>query len=173
MNLDDANRMDRTEFVAAFGGIFEHSPWVAERGFDARPFVTVDALHAAMAAAVKAAPLAQQLALLRAHPELAGREAQEGSMTDDSVAEQSSAGLNRLTRDEMVRLGALNAAYRQRHGFPFIIAVRHYSKEGILHELGRRLESDTETEVAANLQQVFAITRMRLARAFESVAAAA
>lgn len=166
MNLQTVNRMDRNAFVETFGGVFEHSPWVAQQSFDSRPFASVDALHRAMTAAVDAASHDQQLALLRAHPDLAGKEAHEGSMTDSSVAEQASAGLDRLTRAELVQLQALNTAYRERHGFPFIIAVRHYTKAGVLHEFARRLANDRETELATCLQQVFAITRLRLARLF-------
>jgi 2-oxo-4-hydroxy-4-carboxy-5-ureidoimidazoline decarboxylase len=172
MEMQNVNRMDQVEFVDAFGGIFEHSRWVAENAFAALPFGSLDALHGAMVAAVMAAPRERQIALLCAHPDLAGKEAQEGSMTDASVAEQSSAGLDRLTRAEMTRLNELNAAYRARHGFPFIIAVRHYTKEGVLHEFARRLERDSETEIAACLQQVFAITRMRLARLIDDRACA-
>ena len=171
MNLQIINRMDRAAFVEAFGGVFEHSAWVAERSFASRPFASIDALHRAMTDAVTAAPRDQQLALLRAHPDLAGKEAQEGSMTDSSVAEQASAGLDRLTRAEVLRLRELNAAYRDRHGFPFIIAVRHYTKEGVLHEFGRRLANEREAELVACLQQVFAITRMRLARLVSEPAA--
>lgn len=164
--------MDRAAFVERFGGIFEHSPWVAERAFDAGPFADARALHAAMVAVVDAEPRERQVMLLCAHPDLAGKEASEGSMTSSSVAEQSSAGLDRLTHDELQRIGTLNAEYRARHGFPFIIVVRHHTKEGILHEFERRLASDTATELRAALAQVYAITWLRVQRLLAADAAA-
>ena len=162
MDLATVNGMDKEAFVAAFGGIFEHSPWVAERAYDRRPFASVADLHAAMAEAVRAAPREQQTALLLAHPDLAGKEARTGSMTASSVAEQASAALDRLSPAEMARIVELNRSYRDRHGFPFIVAVRHYTKAGIFHEFERRIGSDTESEHAWALSQVFAITRIRL-----------
>lgn len=162
MNIATVNGMDEAAFVAAFGGIFEHSPWVAQRAYERRPFADATALHAAMADAVRAAPREQQTALLLAHPDLAGKEARAGTMTDASVAEQASAALDRLTPDEMARIAELNRAYRARHGFPFIVAVRHYTKAGIFHEFERRIANDTQAEHAWALSQVFAITRMRL-----------
>jgi 2-oxo-4-hydroxy-4-carboxy-5-ureidoimidazoline decarboxylase len=168
MDIESTNRMDRRAFVAAYGGVFEHSPWVAERAFDARPFADVDALHGAMVRAVEAATRDEKLALLRAHPDLAGKEAQEGTMTDSSVSEQASAGLDRLTRAEVAEISRLNAAYRAKHGFPFIIAVRQHTKDGILREFNRRLANDTEAELAANLAQIAIITRIRLGKLFDA-----
>jgi len=160
--LQQVNAMPAAEFRAAFGGVFEHSPWVAERAFAARPFESVDALHAAMADAVKGAGQEAQLALLRAHPELAGKEAQAGTMTGDSTAEQGGAGLNALSRDEMARIADLNRRYREKFGFPFIIAVRQHTKDGIFREFERRLAHDRDTELGASLGQVYVITRLRL-----------
>jgi 2-oxo-4-hydroxy-4-carboxy-5-ureidoimidazoline decarboxylase len=156
------NAMDRAAFVAKFGGIFEKSPWVAEAAWEKRPFRSVDELHAAMVSVAGQAPIQQQLALLRNHPDLAGKEAQAGQMTASSVTEQASAGLNALSRDEMTRMNDLNAAYQQKFGFPFIIAVRMHSKEGIFFEFRRRLQNDTATEYANDLQNVYVITRLRL-----------
>ncbi|HSF48406.1 MAG TPA: 2-oxo-4-hydroxy-4-carboxy-5-ureidoimidazoline decarboxylase [Burkholderiales bacterium] len=154
--------MDRGAFVQALGHIFEHSPWVAERAWDARPFQTVAQLHRAMTQVVKDAPREKQLALLNAHPDLAGREAQEGTMTDASVAEQAGAGLNALTKEEMAKITRLNTEYKAKHGFPFIACVRHYTKAGILYEFERRAANDTEPELKTGLEQIFAITRLRL-----------
>jgi len=153
--------------VRCFGGVFEHSPWVAEHAFAARPFADIDRLHAAMVAVVRSAPREEQIALLNAHPDLAGREAEEGTMTDASVAEQSSAGLDALSAGEVARIAELNVRYRARHGFPLIIAVRHYTKAGIFHEFERRIANDTGSEHDWALSQVFAITRMRLETKFE------
>ena len=163
MDITTVNRMPRAAFVAEFGGIFEHTPWVAARAYAARPFADRDALHAALVAAVQAASHEEQLTLLRAHPDLAGREAQAGTLTDASVAEQASAGLDRLSGDEVAALLRLNAGYRARHGFPFVIAVRRHTKESIFAEFARRLCNDTATELAAALGQVYAIAGLRLA----------
>lgn len=162
LNLDAVNAMDRDAFVAAFGSSFEHSPWVAERAWAGRPFASLDDLHAAMLGAVEAAPRAAVVDFLRAHPELAGQEAQAGTMTDHSVAEQASAGLDALSRDEFRELRALNARYRERHGFPFIVAVRRHSKAQIFALLRERVAADTDTELGEALRQIAAITRGRL-----------
>src|SRR3984885_10910536 len=142
------NAMDRAVFVQKFGGIFENSPWVAEKAWEKRPFASLDDMHAAMVAVAKNAPAAQQLALLQSHPDLAGKEAQAGTMTASSVTEQASAGLNALSPAEFAELSGLNAAYRAKFGFPFIIAVRMHTKEGIFFEFRRRLQNDTQTECA-------------------------
>jgi 2-oxo-4-hydroxy-4-carboxy-5-ureidoimidazoline decarboxylase len=160
MNL--VNSMDRAAFVQKFGGIFEKSPWVAEKAWDKRPFASIDDLHAAMVGVVKYAPVPNQLALLQSHPDLAGKEAQVGAMTASSVSEQASAGLNALSKTEMAQISELNAVYKQKFGFPFIIAVRMHTKEGIFFEFNRRLQNETQTEFANDLQNVYAITRLRL-----------
>jgi 2-oxo-4-hydroxy-4-carboxy-5-ureidoimidazoline decarboxylase len=162
VDMTPINAMDRAAFVRKFGGIFENSPWVAEQAWEKRPFASLDDMHAALVAVAKHAPAAMQLALLQSHPDLAGREAQTATMTASSVAEQASAGLNALSHDEMARISELNAAYRKKFGFPFIIAVRMYTKEGILFEFNRRLANDTQTEFANDLQNVYIITRLRL-----------
>lgn len=162
LTIDRVNKMSAPEFLAALGGVFEHSPWIAERAFAARPFADVTALHAAMKEVVKRASREEQLALLNAHPELAGKEAQSGTMTSDSTSEQGSVGLNALSREEMQRIADLNRRYRAKFGFPFIIAVRQHTKEGIFRQFEARLANDTETELKACLEQVFIITRLRL-----------
>jgi 2-oxo-4-hydroxy-4-carboxy-5-ureidoimidazoline decarboxylase len=161
-DMTPINAMDRAAFVQKFGGIFENSPWVAEQAWEKKPFATLDDMHAAMVAVAKYAPAPVQLALLQSHPDLAGKEAQAGAMTASSVAEQASAGLNALSHAEMTQMSELNAAYKKKFGFPFIIAVRMYSKEGILFEFNRRLQNDTQTEFANDLQNVYVITRLRL-----------
>jgi 2-oxo-4-hydroxy-4-carboxy-5-ureidoimidazoline decarboxylase len=162
LDMASINAMDRTAFVQKFGGIFENSPWVAEQAWEKRPFATLEELHAAMVTVVKHAPAEKQLALLKSHPDLAGKEAQAGTMTASSVAEQASAGLNALSHDEMLRISDLNVAYKKKFGFPFIIAVRMHTKEGILFEFNRRLQNETQTEFANDLQNVYIITRLRL-----------
>jgi len=162
LDMASINAMDRTAFVQKFGGIFENSPWVAEQAWENRPFASLDELHAAMVTVVKHAPAEKQLALLKSHPDLAGKEAQAGTMTASSVAEQATAGLNALSHDEMLRISDLNVAYKKKFGFPFIIAVRMHTKEGILFEFNRRLQNETQTEFANDLQNVYIITRLRL-----------
>jgi 2-oxo-4-hydroxy-4-carboxy-5-ureidoimidazoline decarboxylase len=164
LRLERINRLPVADFVSALGGVFEHSPWVAGEVCAARPFATVDALHAAMIDAVRRSPLQVRLDLLRAHPELAGRLARAGELTDDSLAEQGSIGLNRLSAAEFARFDELNRAYREKFGFPFIIAVKEHSKEGIVRSFESRLDNALDTEIENALGQVFRITRLRLAQ---------
>ena len=158
MTLTQVNAHDRRDFVAALGWIFEASPWVAERAWEMRPFATVDTLHGAMVSVVSSAPKNEQLALLRAHPDLGARAA----MSDASTREQEGAGLDTLTAAEMARLQALNGAYRARFGFPFLYAVRGSTKHDILDALERRLTAAPEAEHEEALKQVFRIARFRL-----------
>ena len=165
MTLEEANACAPDRFVAVFGGVFEHSPWVAQQAVAARPFASVAALHAAMLAAVRAASMARQLALLRAHPELAGREAAEGSLTPDSGSEQGRLGFNALGRDELGRIAAINHRYRERHGFPCIVALAlHATRASAVAEMARRAEADPAGEMAAAIEQVGHIARARLER---------
>ena len=166
LDLDRVNALDRDAFVATLGGAFEHSAWVAEAAWAQRPFASVDALHAAMMAAVRATPRERQIAFLRGHPELAGKEAQAGTMTDHSTVEQAGAGLNALSRDEFVELRGLNKAYAERHGFPFIVAVLKNTKAQIFEALRQRTGNGTEAEREAALGQISLITRLRLGRLF-------
>jgi 2-oxo-4-hydroxy-4-carboxy-5-ureidoimidazoline decarboxylase len=160
--LDGINAFDRTVFTAAFGGVFEHSPWVAERAWDARPFDTVEQLHRAMVQAMQHATAAEQLALIRAHPQLAGRAAIAGTLTDASTREQKGAGLDRCTPQEFAELTRLNAAYEEKFGFPFIIAVRGHDRASIIAAIAQRLSHGVEAEHAEALRQVARIARFRL-----------
>jgi 2-oxo-4-hydroxy-4-carboxy-5-ureidoimidazoline decarboxylase len=162
ITLDTLNGMSGDDFRRTLGAVFEHSPWVAERAWLTRPFPTLDALHAAMAASVRRASREEQLALLRAHPDLGGKAARAGAMTEASVAEQSSAGLDRFSDEEYERFEWLNTAYRTKFGFPFVIAVRHHDKQAILAAFGERLGHTVEQELEAALTQVFDIARLRL-----------
>jgi 2-oxo-4-hydroxy-4-carboxy-5-ureidoimidazoline decarboxylase len=139
--------------------LFEHSPWVEARA-DARP--SSGDRHADLMAVVQDAAPEEQLALIRAHPELAGKAAIDGSLTEASAAEQASAGLDRLTPAEFDRFHALNAAYGEKFGFPFIICVRLTDKAGILAAMERRLANDRETEIATALGEIGEIVRLRL-----------
>lgn len=169
LTLQAVNRMDRDAFTRAVGPIFEHAPWVAERAWSTRPFAHAVALHDAMVAVVRSASPAEQLELLRAHPGLAGQAVRAAIMTESSVAEQASAGLDRLSAEEHVRFRQLDVAYRETFGFPFIIAVRHHDKASILAAFESRLRNTREVEVAAALAELFDITRMRLERLLPSV----
>ncbi len=162
LSLDHLNGLSAEAFAAALGEIFEHAPWVATAAAAHRPFATVAALHEAMMQAVRLAPREQQLAFLRGHPELGGKVARAGAMTAESVAEQGSLGLDRLSDAEFERFEALNRAYAARFGFPFIICVRRQTRDAILNEFERRSALPPEGEFAAALQEIGHITRLRL-----------
>jgi len=162
MTLWEINRITPAAFATALGEVFEHSPWVAERASAARPFASIAALHDAMMGVVRAAPANLQLALIRAHPELAGKAAIRGELTADSTIEQSRAGLNQCSADELARLTALNTAYNARFGFPFILAVKGFDRAGILREFALRVERDQNAELEEALKQIARITRFRL-----------
>jgi 2-oxo-4-hydroxy-4-carboxy-5-ureidoimidazoline decarboxylase len=162
LSLAALNAMPAAHAKATLAGIFERSPWVAEAILDQRPFASAAALHAAMVAAVEAAPFDAKLALLSAHPELAGAEARVKLITPESVAEQGTAGLDSLSDVEQAAFDRMNAAYRERFGFPFIVAVRNHSRASILATFRARLENDREQEIAEALAQVYEITRLRL-----------
>lgn len=166
-SLEALNTLDRDAFVRALGHIFEHAPWVAERAHAARPFDTVADLHRAMVEAVAAAAEGEQLDVIRGHPELGGKVARAGSMTAESRREQGSLGLDRLSHEEHRRLHALNAAYRERFGVPFIICVRRHTRDSILEAFERRLANGAETERATALTEIGHITRLRLNAAVE------
>ena len=152
------------QFIARYGPLFEHSPWVVERAAARRPPNDFGAdLHAGLMAVVAEASDAERLALIRAHPELAGKAAIDRTLTAESTAEQASAGLDRLTPEEYDRFHSLNAAYAKRFGFPFIICVRLTDKAGILAAMERRLANDRETELETAIAQIGEIVRLRLA----------
>lgn len=159
------NALGEREFVERFGGVFEHSPWVAQRAWSRRPFRSVDALHEAMTQALAEAGKKQQLALVCAHPELAGAEAKRGALTADSSSEQGRLGFLRLTREEFQAMARLNRRYRERHGFPCIVALRlHATRESVLAEMVRRTEEPPDTEFKNALEQIGHITRGRLGK---------
>lgn len=153
---------DRDAFVSVLGDIFEHSPWVARDAWSARPFASVDALHRAMLEAMWGAVPELQLQLIRAHPELAGKEADAGTLTADSRSEQTGAGLDRCTADELARLRDLNAAYRDKFGFPFVMAVKGYGKADILAAIEARLQGGRDEEFRRCLEEIGRIAAFRL-----------
>jgi len=160
--LGDINRLDQAGFTQALGFVFVLSPWVVTRAHAARPFASREALHAAMMAVLDGAPETDRLALIRAHPELAGKAAIAKTLTAESQGEQASAGLDRLTPEEFARFHELNAAYGANFGFPFIICVRLNDKSSILSAMTRRLAHDPQSEVGEAIAQIGLISRLRL-----------
>lgn len=158
MTIDAINALSCDGFIAAVGWVFEDSPWVAERAWAHRPFVTVEQLHAAMTGEVERATYEEQLALLRAHPDLGTR----ARISTASASEQSGAGLDHLTPDEYRQLQDQNSAYREKFGFPFLYAVKGSNKYDILRALDQRLQASPEEEFRKALNQVYRIARSRL-----------
>ena len=159
------SRLDETEFVARFGGIFEHSPWIAERAFKLElgpAHDTAGGLHNALCRVFRSASEKERLGVLTAHPDLAGKLAQARRLTEDSTKEQASAGLDALTDSERERFAALNAAYVEKFGFPFIIAVKGRTREEILKAFETRIGNDRATEFATACRQVERIALLRL-----------
>ena len=163
MTLADLNARDRQSFIDSIGWVFEHSPWVAERAWPCRPFATVEELHHAMIEGVAGASVQEQLALLRAHPDLGAR----ARLSEASTVEQARAGLDALTAVELDRLRRLNVAYREKFGFPFLYAVKGSTKHDILKALETRLGAPREDELNEALGQVYRIARFRLDDLFE------
>ena len=164
MTIGELNLLDRAGFVKTVGWIFEDSPWVAERAFDARPFAGLDALHIAMTEQVERATFAEALALLKAHPDLGTR----ARLSAASTEEQAGAGLDSLTPAEFERLHRLNAAYRSRFGFPFLLAVKGSTKHDVLQALQARMEATPGDEYREALRQVYRIARFRLEELIKS-----
>ncbi len=160
--LETINAADKWGFVADLGDIFEQAPWVAEAVFRQRPFATLASLYEAITREVDAADQAQQLALISAHPDLAGRAARQGSLSAASQSEQSSTGLDRLSDDEFDTFHRLNEGYRSKFGFPFIICVRRHSKDSILRQFEHRLRNGKDAEIATALAEIARIAALRL-----------
>jgi OHCU decarboxylase len=160
--VEGINELDRRRFVERFGPLFEHSPWVAESAWSDRPFADAEELFEALRAAMYAAPRERQLALIRSHPDLAGKAAIEGTLTARSRNEQASAGLDRLRPDEYEAFTRTNAAYRARFGFPLVVCVREHTKESILRTAAERLEHSRDEELRVALGEIAKIARLRL-----------
>ena len=162
--MEGINGLTAASFVSAFGDLFEHSPWVAVAVARSRPFTTARMMHDAMIAHVRQAAPDDQLALVRAHPGLAGQEAADGVLTADSTVEQSRLGFTRLTRADAEDLAGLNLRYRERYGFPCIVALaRHATRESVVEAMRRRLPADPSDERATAIQEIGHITAARLA----------
>jgi 2-oxo-4-hydroxy-4-carboxy-5-ureidoimidazoline decarboxylase len=160
--LNALNAATPAAFVTALAGIFEHASWVPEAAVGARPFASSESLLAAMVAVVLAAPQPQKLALIRAHPDLAGRLAAADELTEASSAEQADAGLDQCSPEELKRFETLNDAYKSKFGFPFVMAVKGRSRADILAAFEQRLEHDEAEEFDAALEQIAKIARLRL-----------
>jgi chitin deacetylase len=161
--LEHLTRLDLPAWLACCGAVFEHSPWVAEGAWRRKerfgPFASADELHRALMRTVTEAPREQQLALVRAHPELAGGEA----LTVHSTSEQGRLGFNRLSKAELEHMNGLNRRYREKFGFPCIVALRlHANRTSVMDEMERRLGNNADTELAGALEQIGHITRGRL-----------
>ena len=167
--LDAANTADAGRFTAWFADICEDSPWVAARAAQRRPFASVADLAAAFAAVLTEASTAEQLAVLQAHPDLAGKLARAGAVAAQSRSEQRRAGLDQLTDSEFERFDGLNRQYRERFGFPFIFAVKGAGKAEILEAFERRLPNAADVERAEAIRQVGRIMRFRLLDAISEV----
>ena len=160
--LEELNAMASTDFIAALGSVFEHSPWVPERVFGLRPFASGIDLHRAMCAAVLQAGPDLQMALIRAHPELAGKLALGGALTAASSSEQKGAGLSNCTASQLAKLQALNAEYGQRFGFPFILAVKGHNPDSVIAALAERVTHAADRERAVALSEICRIAAFRL-----------
>jgi len=159
VTLAELNAASRDAFVDAVGWVFEHSPWVAERAWQPGGFEGLDALDAALRAAMYAASDDAKLALIRAHPDLGEK---VGVLTEHSRREQSGLGLDRLAPDEYERFMATNAAYREKFGIPFVVCVREHTKESILENADARLANPREREIDTALGEIAKIARLRL-----------
>jgi 2-oxo-4-hydroxy-4-carboxy-5-ureidoimidazoline decarboxylase len=162
MTLTQLNALSLANFIRVVGPVFEHSPWIAEATWPQRPFASVAALHTALCATVNQATEAQQLALIRAHPDLVGKLALAGQLTRESTTEQASAGLTQLTAAEVAQFQTNNAAYKAKFGFPFIICARLNKKDAILNGFATRLHNSREQEIKTALEEIFKIADLRL-----------
>jgi 2-oxo-4-hydroxy-4-carboxy-5-ureidoimidazoline decarboxylase len=161
LTLSGLDAMPASSFVAALGEVFEHAPWVAEAAAAGRPYPTVAALHEAMMQAVRQATPERQRAFIGGHPELGSR-IKRAELTGHSQSEQGGLGLDRLSAEEFDRFSRLNAAYREKFGFPFIVCVRRHTRDSILRQFERRLANDADAEREAALREIGLITRLRL-----------
>jgi 2-oxo-4-hydroxy-4-carboxy-5-ureidoimidazoline decarboxylase len=157
VGLEEVNSLEKKQFVARFGGVFEHSPWIAERAWEKRPFHSLDDLHRVMLGVI--ASEEEKLKLVRAHPELACGDA----LSVPSTSEQARLGFNALSRQELEEMNRLNRSYREQFGFPCIVALRlHATRESVMAEMARRVLNSPEAELKTAMQQIGFITRGRL-----------
>ena len=160
--LRDINQLDPSRYLELFGPLYEHSPWIAQGALAGRPFVSIGAFHAALTEVVRHADTAAKLALVRAHPQLAGAEAQAGALTSASNHEQNSAGLHQCSASELARLRDLNGRYLAKFGFPFVMAVKGRTRQEILDALELRLARTGQQELDQCLTEIDKIAWIRL-----------
>lgn len=161
-SLRKLNEMNRDDFVRICGRFFEHSPWIAERTWNRRPFTTREALHHAMCDTLAIATTDEKVGLIAAHPDLVGNAALAGTLTSESTAEQRAAGLGSLSAEEISQFSQFNSQYRKQFGFPFVICARENKKDAILSAFPIRLAHSREAEIAAALVEIEKIARLRL-----------
>jgi 2-oxo-4-hydroxy-4-carboxy-5-ureidoimidazoline decarboxylase len=162
MTLAQINQLGQNDFVRGIGPVFEHSPWIAEMTWTEKPFASFEQLHRALCETVKNSGEEKQLALIRAHPDLAGRAALVGTLTRESTSEQAGAGLNNLSPDEIELFQKQNAAYKNKFGFPFVVCARLNKKEAILAGFEQRLKNSRGQEIKTALEEIFKIAELRL-----------
>jgi OHCU decarboxylase len=162
ISLAELNRLPLEEFVRIVGPVFEHSPWIAEKACQKRPFADFQNLLLVLCETVNHSSEDKKLALIRAHPDLVGRAALAGTLTPESNGEQASAGLNQLAPAEIARFQKQNAAYKSKFGFPFVICARLNKKDAILNGFDRRLKNTPAQEVKTALEEIFQIAELRL-----------
>ncbi|MBB5351511.1 2-oxo-4-hydroxy-4-carboxy-5-ureidoimidazoline decarboxylase [Haloferula luteola] len=168
MTLDALNELSPEAFLDVMGGIYEHSPWVASAALPFRPFPNLPSLQQTLRETVDAAPLARQMTLIQAHPDLAGKLARAGNLTAESTREQAGLGLDQLSDQEYLLFSELNARYRERFGFPFIICARKHSRDSVLAAFRQRLKHDRDSEILEALRQIHDIAALRLGDAIHS-----
>jgi 2-oxo-4-hydroxy-4-carboxy-5-ureidoimidazoline decarboxylase len=162
ISLTSLNQFHREQFIEALGGIFEHSPWVADLVYEYQPFDSKARLHQTMVEVVKQTPEFQRMALICNHPELAGKEADEGTLTEDSQQEQSRAGLDQCSAAELTQLKSLNNSYREKFDFPFVIAVTGLDKSQVIAAIESRLKNSAEDEFDTSINEIAKIGMIRL-----------
>ena len=162
LTIDEINALDQESFVAALGSLFEGSPWIAAEAWRRRPFESIAQLHRALCDVLYHASIEPQVALIRAHPDLVGKAALAGTLVPESIREQASAGLDRLSPEEIATFTRLNQAYKDRFGFPFVICARQNKKDSILAGFARRLDNSRAQEIATALGEIAKISYLRL-----------
>jgi 2-oxo-4-hydroxy-4-carboxy-5-ureidoimidazoline decarboxylase len=162
LSIEKINQLTQEEFVSIFSGIYEHSPWIPEKAFHARPFLDLAHLASSMQQVVLSSSYESQLQLIREHPELAGKAAVKKQLTDDSLREQSGAGLDQCSEEEFLLLNELNHDYNAKFGFPFILAVKGYQRAAIIQNFSQRLSNEMFKEFQECINQIGLIARFRL-----------
>lgn len=162
IGLQEINALDKDTFIRTLADLFEGSPWIVTQAWSARPFTSKEQFYQTLCAIMYQAPVEQQIALLRTHPDLVGRAALAGTLSPASTNEQTAAGLDRLTAEEIATFQRLNQAYRDRFDFPFVICARENKKESILDGFGLRLQHTHQQEIEIALGEVAKICALRL-----------